>query len=307
MKTYEEMSESVFQRMGEYAEKQKRRRTRVKRAALPVCCCAVLVCCFGAGKLLHRSSDDILTDVAYPTGVTDTVAVGQTDPTPPVPRPDPRPDLIPDRGEPPTADASSGVVQGSSDLPPDMMTEWETEADYVPVPIPTPAPTISPDEAGVIDGPMMGTDTPTEPYEPPVPMISDYACGEVTEVSVTPGNGEVILSPSLRGALEEYGSEARYRLVTLEYRDGVALEPENVEAQEALAALAGDGIVPVVETMYQDGEVTDTLLSLHVSAEALEAFPADADYGYYLKLYGEVMPDADEDTVVEAHSFGMMK
>lgn len=302
MKSYEEMTESVFHRMGEYAEKQKKRRTAVKRAVLPVCCCAVLVCCFGAGKLLHRGTNDVLADVAELTGVTDTVAVGQTEKMPPIPRPDPRPDPmtdpIPNRGEPP--------AWGTTDLPLDTEADWEGEVNYDPVPIPTPVPTPGPEEAGTIDGPMMGTDSVTEPYTP-IPMISDYACGEVTEVSVTPGNGEVILSPSLRGALEEYGGEARYRIVTLEYRDGVALEPENVEAQEALAALAGDGIVPVVETMYQDGEVTDTLLSLHVSAEALETFPADADYGYYLKLYGEVMPDADEDTVVEAHSFGMMK
>ena len=257
MKSYEEMSDSVFQRMGEYTEKQKRRRTAMKRAALPVCCCAVLVCCFGAGKLLHRGTDDVLTDVAYPTGTTDTVAVGQTE------------------------------VNGESSI----RIENDIALEQV--------------TGNSAFTPMQGTDSVTEPYVP-IPMISDYAC-EVTEVSVTPGNGEVILSPSLRRALEEYGGEARYRIVTLEYRDGVALEPENVEAQEALAALAGDGIVPVVETMYQDGEVTDTLLSLHASAEALEAFPADADYGYYLKLYGEVMPNADEDTVVEAHSFGMMK
>lgn len=261
MKTYEEMTDSVFQRMGEYAEKQKRRKTAMKRAALPVCCCAVLVCCFGAGKLLHRGTNDVLTDVVNPTGMTDTVAVGQTE-------------VLPQSG-------TNGA--------------WEGEIAW--------------DGSGAADmyfEPMQGTDGVTEPYKP-IPMISDYACGEVTEVSVTPGNGEVILSPSLRGALEEYGGEARYRLVTLEYRDGVALEPENVEAQEALAALAGDGIVPVVETMYQDGEVTDTLLSLHISAEALVDFPADEDYGYYLKLYGEAMPDTDKDTIIEAHSFGMMK
>ena len=271
MKSYEEMTDSVFQRMGEYAEKQKRRRTAIKRAALPLCCCAVLVCCFGAGKLLHRGTNDVLTDVVNPTGVTDTVAVGQTE-------------MEPMTGSKMNWEtAQNGHWKGEA--------AWDGNADST--------------GADTYFTPMQGTDSVTEPYIP-IPMISDYAC-EVTEVSVTPGNGEVILSPSLRGALEEYGSEARYRIVTLEYRDGVALEPENVEAQEALAALAGDGIVPVVETMYQDGEVTDTLLSLHASAEALEAFPADADYGYYLKLYGEFMPDADEDTVVEAHSFGMMK
>ena len=263
MKSYEEMSDSVFQRMGEYTEAKKRRQTRVKRAALPVCCCALLVCCFGAGKLLHRGTDDVLTDVVNPTGITDTIAVGRTETEPQA--------------------GTNGAWEG--------VAAWDGNADSA--------------GADMVFTPMQGTDSVTEPYVP-IPMISDYAC-EVTEVSVTPGNGEVILSPSLRGALEEYGGEARYRIVTLEYRDGVALEPENMEAQEALAALAGDGIVPVVETMYQDGEVTDTLLSLHASAEALEAFPADADYGYYLKLYGEVMPNADEDTVVEAHSFGMMK
>ena len=302
MKSYEEMTDSVFRKMDEYAEKRKRRRTAVKRAALPVCCCVALALCFGTGKLLHRGVSDVLTDVAQPTGMRDTVAVGQTEETPPIPRPDPRPDPmtdpIPDRGEPP--------AWGTTEPPLDTETDREGETCDIPVPIPTPAPTLSPEEAGVIGGPMMGTDTPPQPYEPPVPMISDYAC-EVTAVSATPGNGEVILSVPLQKALEEYGSEARYRIVTLEYRDGVALEPENVEAQEVLAALAGDGIVPVVETMYQDGVVTDTVLSLHASAEALAAFPADADYGYYLSLYGEAMPDADVDTVVETHSFGMMK
>lgn len=253
MKTYEEMTDSVFQRMGEYRKKR-----RQKRVALPLCCCAILVCCFGAGKLLRWGSDDILTgtvelsDTLFPAGQTDTVSVGQTE------------------------------------------AEWET------------VPDIGDTTGEMYFAPMQGAGDTTEPVKI-IPMISDYDGGAVTEISVTPENGEVILSPSLRGALEEYGGEARYRVVTLEYRDGVALEPENLEAQAALAALAGDGIVPVVETMYQDGEVTDTLLSLHVSAEALEAFPADADYGYYLKLYGEAMPDTDEDVVIEAHSFGMMK
>lgn len=302
MKSYEEMTDSVFQRMGEYAEKQKRRRTAIRRAALPVCCCAVLVCCFGAGKLLHRGNIDVLADVAGPTGLTDTVLAGQTEmqwtePTPPIPRPDP----IPDRGEPPTPDV------GIRYDPPEVETEWESNGHYEPYPIPTPAPTLSPEDGEVSFGPMVGTDTPTEPYEPPIPMISDYDGVEAERNFINPVNGEVRLSKSLQMALEEYGSEARYRVAVTVYRDKADLRPEDQEAQEALAALAAAGIIPVVETMYQDEVVTNVVLSLHISAEALEAFPADENLGYYLQLYGEAMPDTDENTVIEAYSFGMMR
>ncbi len=136
---------------------------------------------------------------------------------------------------------------------------------------------------GILAGPADG-DGKSEQYST-TPMISSY--GKSTydgDLSVM--NGGLALSNSLQAALQEYGNSANYRVLVELFRDGVQVSSASSLAQEEIDRLADAGYTVAVEK-YNDGHTEQTYLTLHATFDQLEDFSSNAEFGYYILLYGE--------------------
>lgn len=110
----------------------------------------------------------------------------------------------------------------------------------------------------------------------------------IVPVDMAVDNGNIEVSPSLNAAVSEYGTGAIYRIVIDLYKDGVILDNYSEEAEAVMDRLAAAGYTVAVEE-YNDGKVVTRYMTLHATIAQMEMFPVEDEYGYYLKLYGEVV------------------
>ena len=117
-------------------------------------------------------------------------------------------------------------------------------------------------------------------------MISDFQT-DVVDLQTIPGNGRVNLSAALTEALKQYGDDPKYRVVIEMYKDGVLVDGGSAEIAAETKRLSDEGYITAYES-FCDGENTTYTLTIHASKDQLESFPPAGDFGYILKLYGEV-------------------
>lgn len=163
--------------------------------------------------------------------------------------------------------------------------EWETS--YTP----TRGETDNWDTEIIVNGPMIawGNDA-SEIVDNYVPMIEYYETGREA-CYAAPKNGEVGISISLRGAMDEYGDDARYRVVVDLFRDEERLLSEGFEAHDEIDRLAALGYISGLESYYDQGVLENAYFTLHATYDQLKSFAASDDYGYMLFLYAERVPD----------------
>ena len=109
-----------------------------------------------------------------------------------------------------------------------------------------------------------------------------------------PENGTFFYTVPLRLALEHYGDEANYRVIVSVWSDlnnDFSAETYMQEA-ERLNSLGYDAEVND-QIVNGNGDI-DYILTMQASKAALETFPARADHGYVICLYGERLPTDDE-------------
>ena len=117
-------------------------------------------------------------------------------------------------------------------------------------------------------------------------MIADFQT-DVVDSQTIPGNGRVNLSAALTEALKQYGDDPKYRVVIEMYKSGVLVDGSSAEIAAETERLADEGYITAYES-FCDGENTTYALTIHASKDQLERFPPAGDFGYILKLYGEV-------------------
>lgn len=117
-----------------------------------------------------------------------------------------------------------------------------------------------------------------------IPMISAYE-GEGASY-MSPENGRVHRSIPLDGAMNAYGDSARYNVRINVFRDQQLLAADSAEVRSEIERLAALGYTTVFQT-YDDGTSEHYTFSCHATREQLLAFPANAEYGYFLYLYDE--------------------
>ena len=93
------------------------------------------------------------------------------------------------------------------------------------------------------------------------------------------------MSYPLHRALEEYGSGVLYR-VTVELWNGDSQITDKTVFSAEADRLFKLGYTAAIEE-YNDGEQTKSLFTLHATAEQLESFAVNPDYGYFIYLYDE--------------------
>ena len=125
---------------------------------------------------------------------------------------------------------------------------------------------------------------------PVIPMVESYETG-VDACYAAPKNGEVNLSVPLREAMNEYGDNARYRVVVDRFQNEQPLDPAGDEIEAEMDRLAAVGIVNAYERFYDHDVLERAYFTIHASRYELEHFPPSDDYGYMLFLYGERVPD----------------
>lgn len=126
---------------------------------------------------------------------------------------------------------------------------------------------------------------------PPLPMISGYGDGSEACYKA-PENGEVGWSIPLRGAVEEYGDGANYRVFVDLFKDGQPVPQNSDEAEAERERLASLGYTVATETVRETDGAEFTYFTLHVFKEKLEALDP-GDYGYMLFLYNERVPGGE--------------
>lgn len=271
MKSYEEMSHDVLERIRQYKAEKKRKKAAVIRvSAITV---PILIAAF-AGLGLYKngiltpqqkqqliadselSETDMTTSAAVATekiSPTENITENITSADTPVQQAD---------------ITSSANVATEKISPTENITENTTSAD-------------TPVQHGFFQGVADNSSQP-EMRE----MISSYP-SYVEASYCTPEKGCFGTTIPLREALEEYGNEPLYRVAVQIFKDKKAvtdLQILNAEAER----LFNLGYTPAVET-FNDGSGPHNWLTLHAEAEQIENFAAGEDYSYFLLLYDEVI------------------
>ena len=122
--------------------------------------------------------------------------------------------------------------------------------------------------------------------QPIIPMISSYDSGFIIDEDIAVMNGEFELSYSLTSALNEYGDTVRYRVILEPFKDGAAVNVDDIIAAKEPDRLVAEGYTVALET-YFDGYEEHNYVTLHAEAEQLYYFSAGSDFGYLISLYGE--------------------
>ncbi|MBQ9458761.1 MAG: hypothetical protein IJU66_02400 [Oscillospiraceae bacterium] len=163
--------------------------------------------------------------------------------------------------------------------------EHEWEVSYTP----TQGETENWDAPSVVGSPaIMSTDAAKE--LPVVPWVESYPM-DVEACYTAPKNGEVGYSIPLGEAMEEYGDNARYRVVVDRFQDEQPMDPTGDEVEAEMDRLAAVGIVSAYERLYDHDVQERAYFTIHATRYELEHFPPSDDYGYMLFLYSERVPD----------------
>lgn len=125
---------------------------------------------------------------------------------------------------------------------------------------------------------------------PVLPWVESYPM-DVDSCFTVPKNGEVVISIPLREAMEEYGDNARYRVVVDRFQNEQPMDPTGDEIEAEINRLAAVGIVNAYERIYDHDVLERAYFTIHASRYELEHFPPSDAYGYMLFLYAERVPD----------------
>ena len=148
------------------------------------------------------------------------------------------------------------------------------------------------------NGVWVGTGDNGAQTQPVIPLISSYDTGYIIDEDMAVMNGESELSYSLQGALKEYGDTVRYRVILEPFRDGAAVNDDDIIAAKEPDRLVGEGYTVALETFF-NGRDEFNYVTLHAEAEQLYNFSAGTDFGYYICLYGERFGNScDENLIV---------
>ena len=293
MKTHEEMTKNVFERIHAYEEEKRTRRTKVAMTALPVC--AVAAIGVGLWSLgVFRSDDGLLVNHSANSGAAPAVTevAAETEQT------------APQTVMQTTAEPSVTVTESAASVSESVQTvrpeRWcmvgESEQNGVVststswgqnVPVLTTTTTM-PQQIHLpnIVFPPDCTDSAVT-YEPDYTIVYDYGDHMVRSIA-PPRPYDILISEPLFEAIAHYGENAQYHyLVTVEYFDSdgkiVHFTAEELEAEaNRLADLVG-----YVGTAV--GTVNDNPphLVLNAPMEQIQAFPGKEGYGSFLHLRDE--------------------
>ena len=272
MKTHEEMTENVFERIHAYEEEKRTRRTKVAMTALPVC--AVAAIGVGLWSLgVFRSDDGLLVNHSANSGASPAVTEmsGETVQT-----------VLQTTAAQTAETGVSTVGESWQNSVVSTSTSW---GQNVPVLTTT---TTMPQQIHLpnIVFPPDCTDSAVT-YEPDYTIVSDYGDHMVRSIA-PPRPYDILISEPLFEAIAHYGENAQYHyLVTVEYFDSdgniVHFTAEELEAEaKRLADLVG-----YVGTAV--GTVNDNPphLVLNAPMEQIQAFPGKEGYGSFLHLRDE--------------------
>lgn len=249
MKTYEKMAEDALSRIEDYKTEQKKRRKTAVGIIVPVIALCVITV---AGIGIHKNNIPKLPIADKTTYTEETY----------------------------TTIAGVGNSKSKTEEFPVCSTQKNYEAD-------TTMPTKIKDNEqsdSAANGFFQGVaDNGSVPQET-TKLVSDYPGGSAA-CYATPKKGDCFMSMPLHRALEEYGSGVLYR-VTVELWNGDSqIVDKNVFSAEA-DRLFKLGYTSAIEE-YNNGEQTKSLFTLHATAEQLESFAVNPDYGYFIYLYDE--------------------
>lgn len=290
---FESMNELDEALLDEALRVKKKKPALPRWGALAACCALVLLGGIAAwrGGLLRPAAREPVSLAAPGTTETATVPTLVTT-TGPVHRFDnePRTDA------PVTLPASEPTELEPGPIPAPEPTE-ETPVTLPAILPPAETETEEPQESETEPGTVIGgvflprPEGETVTVCPPLPMISGYGDGSEACYKM-PENGEVGWSIPLRGAVEEYGDGANYRVFVDLFKDGQPVPQDSDEAEAERERLAGLGYTVATETVRETDGAEFTYFTLHVFREKLEALDP-GDYGYMLFLYDERVPGGE--------------
>ena len=165
--------------------------------------------------------------------------------------------------------------------------EHEWEAGYMP----SQGETENWDTPPVVGSPAIAMLPNNASAEIPVlPWVESYPM-DVDACYAAPKNGEVGYSIPLREAMDEYGDDARYRVVVDRFQNEQPMDPVGDGVEAEMDRLAAVGIVSAYERVYDHDALEHAYFTIHASRYELEHFPPSDEYGYMLFLYAERVPD----------------
>ena len=295
MKTNEEMTAAVLERVRtEQAAAQRRKRQRAHTLATVVCCCAVLGLAGGAvyavqtGRLRAMQPESVEQAEKTPAGQPEKVPSAEDVPV--------KGGAADSMAQPGGQTAGEVDVQQSAQTESTQPARTETgQPENDPIAPPNGQQSLLSENGDV--SPADASETVEDvchkvgdPYSPTpkIPMISDYDGPPLTTTRcVEPYNGSVMLSAALQDALVVHeGEVVLYRVRMTLYQDSLPLPDDGDDAQAEVQRLADAGYTVAQETFW-DGQERHTTLSLHATEEQLRQFPGNASYGYRLSLYDE--------------------
>lgn len=253
MKTYNEMADSVFEKIEAYEAEKKRRQKLITKITVTTSC-AALIMAIGAVSAVSLFRNNM------------PIANGITE------------DGVKAEGE---------MFDGNDTM---TGTWWVPEGDELNDT--NLAESSTTDEASeseefknaIGNAPFIGVgeDIPDIEYET---FIDAYPSVDTNACYKTPENGAAYLSIPLKAAIGEYGDEATYNVRIYVFRNGSTITDAKSLKLE-FERMKDLGYTSVFETRTNQG-VSTYALAMHASAEDLLTFQPSSDYGYMFFLYNE--------------------
>ena len=126
-------------------------------------------------------------------------------------------------------------------------------------------------------------------------------------------NGKVVLSESLKKAIDEFGDSTTqmpgdaepmktvFRVEVIFFKNGEKLENNSLDVTAEEKRLIIDGYTVTTEELQQDGVTVQLFWTLHATADQLLDFEPLPDLGYYIVLYDEYTGiESDTDAVLNS-------
>ena len=254
MKTYNEMAESVFEKIEAYEVKKKKRKKQMMRIGVTASCAAMALI-IGAATLWKGNvpiangiteGGENIDNGAYVPGYEDEMKDGN--------------------------DTMTGTwwVPEGDELNDANISESSTADEKA--------------ENAIGNAPFIGVgeDVPDIEYET---FIDAYPSVDTNACYKTPENGAAYLSIPLKAAIGEYGDDATYNVrIDLFRNEKTITDAKSLKLEfERMKDL---GYTSVFETRTNQG-VSTYALAMHASAEDLLTFRPSSDYGYMFFLYNE--------------------